>query len=1415
MNSTGRSIPLILSLLLAGVPVPAAVRVPSRFVPGDATVAAATKDQSSVALSQGTNTVLAVWADNRANSTGGYVGETSWDVYGMRFDASGNALDVLPFPIATGAASQTVPRAAWNGTSWLVVFQSVDFGGTGYYQDSLEAVRVAPDGHVIDPKPIKIYNHTPTGSTWAVASDGSGWVVVNQGTSVTVDLVASRISSAGTLLDPGPKSVLKGTYYSRGSVRLAFAGGVFLLAYEESATGYDPSNAVRFDSGLNLLDAAPFALAPSPVAALSSNGSQFYAVWNEQLPDFTMAVKGTRIATTGQKLDAGGDNISGANAPVAYTTTSVTWDGANWKAIWGAADGTRVARVTTSGQVLDTGGVLVAGIQTGVAASPGNGSLQVGWSEFVTANQNEDAFVQRIDSSNAAGPRKTLSIGAPSQLRVDLATSGSGTMMVYRSSTSSQARILAQPFDAAGNPLTPEPVELDAGDASSGPGYPAVAWSGSAYLVAWNNASGIVARRLQPNGTPIDATRLVMSPGFGPVDVEALGGNFLVVGLKCGINCQYVFPIAARVRGSDGVVLDSSPIVMGGTFCSNPRVVTLGGRWLLAWQANVTHDDCAASTLGTFVDASGSKVPDFTIHGSYSSCGGNGIFGIGLASSGAVALMVQSQELTSGWETDLLGRLIDPDGTVHPFVNLTPWRDDQYRPRVAWDGSEFVLVFQDQKTGIGGYWSLEQIDARSDLMGMRISTAGVPIDPQGFVFANGPAGKAYPNVIGSGGTALIAGSIVRNVSPTVNYRIGYDQLGAGGNRWPVAVASATPADGDVPTTLNFSSAGSVDLDGTLVSYAWDFGDGGTSTAPSPTHTYAVGGPHVATLIVTDNGGAQTMQEVLVSVLEPNEAPVAFSSSNIASGPMPLDVVFFADGTFDPDGFVGNLQWDLGDGNEYWGATAYHTYDAQGTYHVTLTAHDGRDGTGSAAPLTITVGPPLPPAAATGLSAIAFSPDWLNLGWTDNSNNEDGFKVERCQGTTTYCNGTPSAWAQIAQTGRNENYYGDTGLPSSTTFSYRVRTFNVTADSAYSNVATATTQSYAPLASNVPSVLNGAAPLAVTFDGRDSVDPDGSIVSWSWNFGDGGTATGSLVSHTYVSTGYFYASLTVTDDAGATGTAYATVHVVEGGTESASSSDAATALGAIFSGSYLDTQTENDVAEVLIEAQSGGTPSTRKSQLEHTWTMTVAAGGMQVFYLGAWHTPNSEGDDFVFEYSRDNASWIPMATVTKTADDDALQSYAFGSSVTGPLWVRVRDLDRTAGRAQLDKVYIDHLFVASSYSTGRSGEAGSGTTLAGTPLTLAKEQGGQITLIWGGSCVPTDTDYSVYQGTMGSFQSHVPVLCSTGGQTSATIAPSEGSAYFLVTPNDTYYEGRYGARTSGDIPAGPSRCFPPAATTGCP
>ncbi len=84
---------------------------------------------------------------------------------------------------------------------------------------------------------------------------------------------------------------------------------------------------------------------------------------------------------------------------------------------------------------------------------------------------------------------------------------------------------------------------------------------------------------------------------------------------------------------------------------------------------------------------------------------------------------------------------------------------------------------------------------------------------------------------------------------------------------------------------------------------------------------------------------------------------------------------------------------------------------------------------------------------------------------------------------------------------------------------------------------------APTAVIVASTDHGAAPLSVTFDGADSRDPDGSIASFQWDFGDASAAaTGMRVSHTYSDPGSYTATLRVTDDGGLSGSATQSIRV---------------------------------------------------------------------------------------------------------------------------------------------------------------------------------------------------------------------------------------------------------------------------------
>ncbi len=87
-----------------------------------------------------------------------------------------------------------------------------------------------------------------------------------------------------------------------------------------------------------------------------------------------------------------------------------------------------------------------------------------------------------------------------------------------------------------------------------------------------------------------------------------------------------------------------------------------------------------------------------------------------------------------------------------------------------------------------------------------------------------------------------------------------------------------------------------------------------------------------------------------------------------------------------------------------------------------------------------------------------------------------------------------------------------------------------------------TPNLSPTASISATPTSGTAPVVVSFSASGSSDPDGSIVSYSWNFGDGTGGSGVSVDKTYASAGNYVAVLTVTDNLGATATATKTISV---------------------------------------------------------------------------------------------------------------------------------------------------------------------------------------------------------------------------------------------------------------------------------
>jgi hypothetical protein len=92
------------------------------------------------------------------------------------------------------------------------------------------------------------------------------------------------------------------------------------------------------------------------------------------------------------------------------------------------------------------------------------------------------------------------------------------------------------------------------------------------------------------------------------------------------------------------------------------------------------------------------------------------------------------------------------------------------------------------------------------------------------------------------------------------------------NQAPIAVIEVNCSD----LTCQFEGTSSIDPDGVIVAYAWDFGDGATSTAPEPEHTYSAAGAYPVTLAVTDDAGTIGTAQALVEVAEPAAGDIALA-----------------------------------------------------------------------------------------------------------------------------------------------------------------------------------------------------------------------------------------------------------------------------------------------------------------------------------------------------------------------------------------------------------------------------------------------------------------------------------------------------------------------------------------------------------
>ncbi len=315
----------------------------------------------------------------------------------------------------------------------------------------------------------------------------------------------------------------------------------------------------------------------------------------------------------------------------------------------------------------------------------------------------------------------------------------------------------------------------------------------------------------------------------------------------------------------------------------------------------------------------------------------------------------------------------------------------------------------------------------------------------------------------------------------------------------------------------FDATQSYDDNNDKLTYLWEFGDGATSDQATVTHVYDKGGAYKVTLKVTDNSGLECNTAITTQQVDVNTPPkAAFAGPKISC--VGNELVFDASATQDDQPANLSYTWTFGDGTQATGASVKKTFDKGGVYDVTLLVDDNSGTACSRDVIKEVVRVNTPPVADAGkdITLNLKSPQEAYKVAFDGSKSHDADK-----------NSLSYSWdfgdGERGEGARVDHVYKTGGA-------YQAKLFvndNTGAGCDTSAASVNINLNKAPVA-DAGKPQYACQGQTVAFDGSKSFGEEGENLSYSWNFGDGKTASGARVEHTYEKGGNYQVGLVVDD-----------------------------------------------------------------------------------------------------------------------------------------------------------------------------------------------------------------------------------------------------------------------------------------------